>query len=100
MPRMPWERALVLALLLGSCGDSAPQAFTAGDARRLDSLEASVRSNMREVARASSALVDRVERGERRIETLESEMRDRERMQEAIIADLQSFMRRYGSHTH
>lgn len=67
MLKLPWERALVLALLLGSCGEAAPTTFTQGHARRLDLAE----MNLRNAARASTEMVNRVERLERRVQALE-----------------------------
>lgn len=64
---LPWERLLLAVLLLGSCGDSAPTAFTQAHARRLDSVEI----NVRNAARASRETADRFERLETRLQALE-----------------------------
>ncbi len=64
--RLPCEAAILAALLLGSC-ENMPRAFTQNDRERLNFAEI----NLERAARASSEMVDRVERGERRIEALE-----------------------------
>lgn len=61
---------ILTVLALGSCGDSAPQTFTAGDKAK---LEAAYDQAM-EGPSASSAMVDRVERLESRVEDLESKL--------------------------
>lgn len=93
--RLPYEIAILAALLLGSCG-SMPTSFTQEDSRRLDYAEA----NIRNAVQASSAMVDRVERAERRLEELEQDMQDRERMEDAIIGDVRALRDRYNTHTH
>ena len=61
------ELLILTALALSSCGDSAPRTFTARDADRLDVSEI----NARRAAAYSSAMVDRIERLERRVDDLE-----------------------------
>lgn len=64
------EIMLGLVLTLGSCGDSAPRTFTAGDKEALELSGI----NARRAAAASSAMVDRVERLESRVDDLESKL--------------------------
>ena len=100
--RVTYEGTILAALLLGSCGDM-PRAFTEADSRRLDLAE----MNLRNAARASSEMVDRVERGERRIEDLEERIGSLERtLSEAAEAQnrnnrlLEERWQAYQRHTH
>jgi hypothetical protein len=79
--RIRWERATLLALLLGSC-ERQPETVPLSE--RMDRAEA----NLGRVAVASSQMVDRVERGEHRIDDLESRVRNLEPARETIcLAD-------------
>jgi hypothetical protein len=69
---MPWERLLLATLLLGSCD-------RLGGGVSLDDRMTGAEINLRNVARASTEMVDRVERAERRIDDLERKVRDLER---------------------
>jgi len=64
------EMLILTCLALGSCGDSAPRTFTQGDRDKLEAAYA----NGFNAARASSAMVDRVERLEGRVDELESKL--------------------------
>ena len=100
--RLPYEAAILAALLLGSC-DSLPASFTKADAERLDYAEI----NIRRAAQASSEMVDRVERGEARITELEQQVRELEsradesrRIQNENARLLEERWQIYLHHTH
>jgi hypothetical protein len=69
--RLPYEFALLAALALSSCdGPQGTARFTNADRDRIGMLEA----DMRRVAIASSAAIDRVERIESRLDDIESKL--------------------------
>lgn len=48
--RLPYEILILSALLLGSCGDSAPRRFTKGDYNRLDVADVNGRNALSRVS--------------------------------------------------
>jgi hypothetical protein len=85
--RLPYEIAILVALLLGSC---TQEGRTLSD---IDSQADAAQANAR------TALSQNSEQGDR-LDELERKVRNLERMDEAISADLESFVRRYNTHTH
>jgi hypothetical protein len=90
--KLPLGWAVIAALLLGSC-----DGHTLGDTYNLADV---ANANARNALAAAERLGARADELEQKLQRLEREMQDRERMEDAISIDLRNFMDQYNRHTH